>query len=143
MKIYEDIKKLRPSLEKGMAAMKAFDEMAWEERVRRVFGKTAEAVLAIEAKTRKNDPKKHAKRLEKIVESWDEILKIIDEELPDAAWLFEKMRINGMPMKPEDIELSHQDVVDAFVCSRDIRDKYLSGSMLWDLGELDEFSERL
>ncbi|MBR3927650.1 MAG: sn-glycerol-1-phosphate dehydrogenase [Clostridia bacterium] len=143
MNIYEEIKKLHPSLDKGMAAMKAFDEKAWEERVRRVFGKTAEAVLKIEEKTHKNDPAKHAKRLEKIVSNWNEILKIIDEELPEAEWLFEKMRVNGMPMKPEDIGLTHQDVVDAFVCSRDIRDKYLSGSMLWDLGELDEFSERL
>ncbi len=143
MKIYEDIKKLNPSMEKGMQAMKAFDEKAWEERVRRVFGKTAEAVLEIERKTHKNDPEKHAKRLEKIVSNWDEILKIISEELPEAEWLFGKMAINGMPMKPEDISLTHQDVVDAFVCSRDIRDKYLSGSMLWDLGELDAFSERL
>ena len=53
------------------------------------------------------------------------------------------MEINGLPMKPEDISLSRQDVVDAFVCSRDIRDKYLSGSMLWDLGELDDFAKRL
>ena len=143
MKIYEDIKKLTPSMEKGMAAMKAFDKETWEARVRRVFGKTAEAVLEIEEKTHKNDPEKHAKRLENIIQNWDEILKIISEELPDAEWLFEKMRVNGMPMKPEDINLTHQDVVDAFVCSRDIRDKYLSGSMLWDLGEMDEFAERL
>ena len=34
---------------------------------------------------------------------------------------------------------SAQDVADAFVGSRDIRDKYLSCSMLWDLGYLDEF----
>lgn len=143
MKIYEDIKKLKPSMEKGMQAMNAFDEKAWGERVRRVFGKTAEAVLEIERRTHKNDPEKHAKRLEKIVSNWDEILKIISEELPEAEWLFGKMAVNGMPMKPEEISLTHQDVVDAFVCSRDIRDKYLSGSMLWDLGELDAFSERL
>ena len=143
MNIYEDIKKLRPTIEKGMAAMKAFDENEWKARVERVFGKTAQAVLDIEEKTHKNDPEKHAKRLVNIVENWDKILKIIDEELPDAGWLFERMRINNMPMKPEDIGLSHQDVVDAFVCSRDIRDKYLSGSMLWDLGELDAFAGRL
>ena len=100
-------------------------------------------MIALEAKEKKYDPEKHAKRLEKIVSNWDEILKIISEELPEAEWLFGKMAINGMPMKPEDISLTHQDVVDAFVCSRDIRDKYLSGSMLWDLGELDAFSERL
>lgn len=143
MKIYEDIKKLRPTVEKGMAAMKAFDANEWTARVRRVFGRTADAVLAIEEKTHKNDPVKHEKRLHNIVDNWEEILKIIDEELPSAEWLFGKMAVNGMPMKPEDIGLCRQDVVDAFVCSRDIRDKYLSGSMLWDLGEMDAFAERL
>lgn len=143
MKIYEEIRKLKPDREKALNAMRAFDEDAWRDRVKRVFGKTAPQVLAIEEKTRKNDPAKHAVRLERIIENWDRILAVIDEELPDIGWLFDKMRITGMPMTPEDLGLSRQDVADAFVCSRDIRDKYLSGSMLWDLGEMDAFAERL
>ena len=82
-------------------------------------------------------------RLTRILDNWDEIQKIIREELPDREWLFGKMKQTGMPMTPEELGISHEDVVDAFVCSRDIRDKYLSGSMLWDLGELDDFAKRL
>lgn len=143
MNIYEDIKRLQPSREKAEAAMKAFDPAAWEARVRRVFGKTAPQVLAIEEKAHKNDPARHAVRLTRILDNWDEIQKIIREELPDREWLFGKMKQTGMPMTPEELGISHEDVVDAFVCSRDIRDKYLSGSMLWDLGELDDFAKRL
>jgi hypothetical protein len=36
-----------------------------------------------------------------------------------------------------------EDVVDAFLGSRDIRDKYLSCSMIWDLGLTDEFADYL
>ncbi len=48
-----------------------------------------------------------------------------------------------MPLTPADIGVSTQDVVDAFIGSRDIRDKYLSSSLLWDLGLMDEFAQRL
>lgn len=143
MRLYDRIKALVPSREKAESAMKAFDADEWEARVKRVFGKTAPQVLAIEEKTQKNDPAKHAVRLNRILDSWNDILKIIEEELPDSEWLFGKMRDTGMPMEPSDIGITPEDVKDAFVCSRDIRDKYLSGSMLWDLGELDDFAKEL
>ena len=53
------------------------------------------------------------------------------------------MAATGMPMKPSDIGVPMQDVVDAFIGSRDIRDKYLCSSLLWDLGLMDEFAQRL
>ena len=46
------------------------------------------------------------------------------------------MRDLGMPMVPADIGISAQDTQDAFIASRDIRDKYLTSSLLWDMGVL-------
>ena len=48
------------------------------------------------------------------------------------------MRSLGMAMTPEDIGFTHQDAVDAFRAARDTRDKYLTSSMLWDMGVLLE-----
>ena len=45
----------------------------------------------------------------------------------------------GMPMIPSDIDVSDQDTRDAMHGSRDIRDKYLSSTMLWDMGLLYTF----
>ena len=143
MNLYEDIKTLVPDREKALKHMRDFDPARWEANIRRVFGKTAPQVLAIEQKAGKNDPAKHAARLERILAHWDEILKIIREELPDRDWLFDKMRQTGMPMTPAEIGISHQDTLDAFLCARDIRDKYLSCSLLWDLGEIEEFAQKL
>lgn len=143
MNIYDGIKTLVPSREKALRHMAEFDSAAWEKEIRRVFGKTAPQVLEIEKKTQKNSPEKHLKRLNAILDNWDAIQKIISEELPDKEWLLGKMRVTGMPMTPEDIGISHDDVVDAFLRSRDIRDKYLSGSFLWDLGEIEAFAEKL
>ena len=107
--------------------------------VKHIFGKTADQIIAIEDKTHKNDPARHAKRLNNIIDHWDDILKIAQEELPDAKWLHDAMAATGMPMTPADLGISQEDVVNAFVGARDIRDKYLSCSLIWDLGMTDEF----
>ena len=48
------------------------------------------------------------------------------------------MKKLGMPTKPEEIGVSRQDALDAFVCSRDIRNKFILSSMVWDLGYMEE-----
>lgn len=143
MKLYQKIREITPDRAKGEAHMKAFDRAQWEAQIRRIFGKTADEIIAIEDKTKKNDPARHAKRLDNLCNHWDEILKIMDEELPDYDWLYAKLAATGMPMKPSDIGVPMDDVVNAFVGARDIRDKYLSCSFLWDLGLTDEFAEAL
>lgn len=143
LKLYEKLKQVKPDRAKAEAHMKAFDEAAWTDQVKRIFGKTADEIFEIEAKTHKNDPEKHAQRLSRIIDNWDEILQIIDEELPDYDTLYSLMAATGMPMKPSEIGVPMQDVIDAFVGARDIRDKYLSCSLIWDLGLLDEFAAYL
>ena len=70
-------------------------------------------------------------------------MKIIDEELPEFGKLYALMDATGMPMRPSEIGVPMQDVVDAFVGARDVRDKYLSCSLIWDLGLTDEFAQYL
>ena len=141
MKIYKKmLTDLKPDRAVAEAHMAAFDPWAWEAQVRRIFGKTADQILDIEAKTRKNDPAKHAKRLDNILAHWDDILAIVREELPDYDHLYHVMAATGMPLTPADIDIPLEDAVNAFVGARDIRDKYLSCSMLWDLGVTDEYA---
>ncbi len=143
MKLYRKIRQIQPDRAKAEAHMNAFSRADWEAQVRRIFGKTADEIIAIEDKTHKNDPARHAKRLDNLVNHWDEILKIIDEELPDYDALYQTMAKTGMPMRPSEINVPMDDVVNAFIGARDIRDKYLSCSFLWDLGLTDEFAEYL
>ena len=137
--IYQKLREVTPDRERAEAHMRAFDRAEWEAQVRRIFGKTAEQIIAIEDRTHKNDPARHARRLDNIIAHWDEILQIIREELPDARWLRDAMAATGMPMTPSDIGVPEKDVIDAFVGARDIRDKYLSCSLIWDLGLTDDF----
>ena len=48
----------------------------------------------------------------------------------------------GMPMRPADLGIGLSDVRDALCASRDIRNKYLSSTMLWDLGLLYDMASR-
>lgn len=143
LRIYDRIREIKPDREKALKSVANFNNEAWEANVRRVFGATAPNVIAIEKTAGKNDPVKHAARLEKIIANWDGIQQIIREELPDREWLESVMQGTGMPTKPGQLGLSPQDVSDAFVCARDIRDKYLSCTMLWDLGLMEETAKWL
>ena len=129
--------------ERAQKAMAAFSPAEWEARVRRVFGATAEPILAIERQYGKNLPEGQAKRLHIIAEHWDEIRQIIADELPPREKVYSLMKRCGMPLTPADLGISRQDTVDAFLVSRDIRDKYLTSSLLWDIGLLDEAAEKL
>ena len=143
LSVYDRIRALKPRMERVESAIAAFDEAAWESRLRRVFGGTAEALIA-QAKARHgNDADERRRRAARIIERWDEIARVIDEELPDTEALRAKLRRIGLPMRPGEIGVSDQDALDAFVCSRDIRDRYLSSSMLWDIGELETCAEAL
>lgn len=143
LKLYEHLKKFTPDPEKAEAHMAAFDPERWEAEVRRIFGKTAPAILEIEKKAGKNDPGKHRERLARTLAHWDEIQKAMEEELPDLSELIRKMRMIGEPVKPSELGISLRDTVDAFVGSRDLRDKFLTSSLLWDLGEMEDYAKIL
>lgn len=138
MRVLQQLMQITPSREKAEAAMASFDPEAWTQNIRRVFGKVADRILEIEEKTKKNDPAKHAARLNAILAGWDTIEAIMREELPDFSSLELLMRKLGMPVTPEDLGISAADTRDAYICSRDIRDKYLTSSLLWDIGMLSE-----
>ncbi len=144
MKLYRKmLADVKPDRARAEAHMAAFDPAAWEAQIRRIFGKTADEIIAVENKAHKNDPEKHARRLDNIIAHWDEIVAIAREELPDYDELHRAMAQTGMPLTPADLGISVADTVDAFLGARDIRDKYLSCSLLWDLGLTEEFAAYL
>lgn len=141
--LYDWLRTLTPDRARAMRYVENFDAAAWEAMVRRIFGSTAPQILAIEAQTRKNDPENHKRRFAVIEANWPTILKIIEEELPETAKMDQLMRDLGMPRVPADLGISDADAKDAFTGAREIRDKYLSCSVLWDMGLTDEARARI
>ena len=137
LKIYERIKTLKPDMDRAIAAADSFDSEAWEANLRRVFGDTAEDIIKMELKAQKNERQARLQRAKRIIDNWDEILRIADSA-PSYSEIKTIMDSVGMPTSPDEIFVERQAVIDAFICSRDVRDKYLLSSMLWDIGYMED-----
>lgn len=103
------------------------------DKMREKLGHGAETMIALEAKEGKYSPEKHAARIEIIAAKREEILEVIDA-LPKSDELEKMMLSIGHPTKFSEIGLSDDDVKTAEMFARDIRDKYVLGRLLWDLG---------
>ena len=132
------IKTITPDRNRAEEFINNFDSKKWAEEVRRVFGKTAPEILAVEEKNGKNLPENHAKRLDAIISNWDKIQAIIARELPDSEKVRALMEQVGEPTKPSDIGVCKKDVLDAYFGTREIRNKYICSALLWDLGMYDD-----
>ncbi len=128
---------------KAENAMKSFSREKWEATMAEIFGPITPSILAIEEKVGKNRPETQQRHLKRIVDNWDEIRRIIKEELPPRDQIYALMSRCGMPLTPKDLNLTREDTLQALKGSREIRDKYLTSSLLWDLGLLGETAEKL
>lgn len=137
LRVYDHIRAMTPDREKALAFVQNFATEKWESEMRRIFGSAAEGLIAQEYESlHNNDKAAHAQRLERIIAHWDDIQRIIREELPETEKIVALMREVEAPMVPADIAINHQDTNDAFHYARNTRNKYLTSSMLWDLGVL-------
>lgn len=118
----------------------SFDQDKWEYMVHRIYGaKTAKQIIATANAEGRNSKSKHAKRLSIIRENWHEIIEIVEAELPSYQGLISIMNKFDLPLSPQEIGYSEQDKRDALIGSREVRNKYVTSSLLWDLGLLYEW----
>ena len=130
-------------LAKAHAAAASFSDEKWRAHMEQIFGTAAPSVFRLEEKAHKNDPAAREARLQTIAAEWPRLKQIIDDELPSYEEVLGIMTRAGMPLVPADLELTVQDTVEAFLGSRNIRDKYLTSSMLWDMGLLEDAAQLL
>ena len=144
LNLCDHVRAMKPDAEKAKTAVAHFSSEAWEAEMRAIFGeKTAEDVIALESHLQKNTPRNHEKRLAKILLHWDEIQQVIHDELPPKNVIVDLMKELQMVTTPQELGLTQQDAREAFFGSREIRDKYLTSSLLWDLGALHDFAQYL
>lgn len=138
IKIYEKIKTITPDKEKALCYVKKFNYEEWKKTLVSFLGKAANAMIEIEEKEQKYSVEKHAARFEIISNNWENILKIIDEELPasvEVEGLLDKIEA---PKVPSRIGIDEKDNHMAFKATKDIRDKYVLSRLAWDLGVIEE-----
>lgn len=77
-------------------------------------------------------------RLKRIIESWPQILEIIEQELPSVEELEKLLECIGCPKTLAEIGQDEQLLKQTFETTKDIRDKYVLSRLIWDLGIIDE-----
>ena len=140
---YERLVTLTPDREKALAAFDRFDRAAWRGQIRSYLGGAADAILRdIDASERYN-AQKHRQRLDNIVARWDDILQIIREELPSSDSVVRLLETIGAPVSSAEFGVPVSENALTFKMTKDIRDKYILSTLLFDMGELEEVSEEV
>ncbi len=133
--LYEKILNITPDKQKALAHAKSFDYNAWAQELKSFLGSGANAMIALEEKEQKYSVEKHQKRLEVIMNKWDNICQIIRKEVPSQKKLEEILLSIGAPTTAQEIGIDC-DLVTTLKATKDIRDKYVLSRLLWDLGEI-------
>lgn len=139
LKIFDLLRSLNPDRARAERFVRGHSDADWEARMKDIFGSTAESLIRKEREEyHQNDVDAHAIRLERILSQWPQIQQVIADEIPPTSEVIQRMTNLGLPTTPADLGVSHKDTLRALHGSRNIRDKYLTSSLLWDLGILYE-----
>ena len=138
IRLYGRLKSISPSKEKALAFVSSYDYEQWKSVIREFYGKAAEAVIENEKIEQKYSVERHAERIDRIIDSWDKILDMISEELPDASEIESILKRMGAPTELADLGLDEKLRTTLFKATKDIRLKYVLSHLAWDLGIEDE-----
>ena len=136
--LYEKIKGITPDKEKAIKFVNEFDFGKWADKLREFIGQGAEAMIELEAKEKKYDVNSHLERIDVIINNWERILEIIEEEIPSVSEIEDIFKTINLPKEPKEIGIPNSLIPMTFKATKDIRDKYVLSRLAWDLGILDE-----
>ena len=137
--LYEKVLTLSPDKNKALDFVSQFDYEKKKAELRTLLGGAAETMIALEQKEQKYSKEKHAKRLNIIIEKWDKICQIIQEEIPTKQEIDTILETIGSPKTVEEIGVCC-DLHEVLKATQDIRDKYVLSRLLWDLGVIEEIT---
>lgn len=143
VRLYERLKTVIPDEAKAKDYVNSFSYENWKEDLRAFLGNSAETMIAQEDKENKYDKSTHPARFAKIADNWNNILQILEEELPSVQRLSEIMDTIGISKDLQTIGVDSKTAKMTFKATKDIRDKYVLSRLAWDLGVIDELCELL
>ncbi len=143
VKLYEELKKITPDERLAKEYVDNFSLDDWNTQLRAFLGNSSQTMISREMKEGKYNKSTHPARFAVIAGNWDEILRIIDEELPSYTQLTLLLDTIGIPKELSSMGVDRETAKLTFKATKDIRDKYVLSRLAWDLGVLDNLSEKL
>ncbi len=142
LRAYERLRDARPDFEGARRAAAAFDEEAWQARMRAAYGAGAKDVLELEARSHKNAPANVIERLLALENRWPEVEALI-AALPTPAEVHAQLSAVGAPSEPAQLGIDGDLLAEGILCAKELRVRYGLWQMLFDLGMLDETAQAL
>lgn len=142
-KLYDALKKMTPDENIARAYVDSFCYEQWADVLRNFLGHSGETMIALEKKEQKYDKSTHPARFARIAKNWDEILDILNEELPGSEEIARILHTIGVSTDAQDLGLDKETLKLTFMATKDIRNKYVLSHLAWDMGVLDELCNQL
>lgn len=131
---YERLKNITPDREKAKAHFSSFDLNAWLEKIRAYLGKAGDVMIENAPSSERYNKEKHEQRLENIINNWDEILETVEKEIPPCDEIIGILKMIEAPASSAGIDIPESENELTFLMTKDIRDKYILSTLLFDLG---------
>lgn len=142
-RMYEDLVKETPDIRLATENTENFDREKWYGKLHGYLGKNAEPMIALDRRLDRYSPADQRKRFDRIAAHFDEIKKIVSEEIPPSAEIERLLDLIGCPKTPREIGIDESKQGLVFAATKDIRDKYILSTLLWDMGLLDRYADRI
>jgi glycerol-1-phosphate dehydrogenase [NAD(P)+] len=143
VKLYELISTATVDFDSATNKIKRFHYDEWKAYMHKVYQQAAPGIIALEEKAQKNSPEKHEKRIQVIQDKWTKIVGIIKEIVPATQAIEEILQKAGAPINPLQIGVDADTVFNSLITAKEIRPRYTILQLLWDVGLLEEFAQRI
>ena len=131
----------RYSYDAAREKAKAYDQAAWEAKINEVYGASASSIIALEHESQKNEVNGRLKRIDAIEAHWDEIVKLMDDNMPTAARMIEILKSLDAPYLPSQIGFDDDRLYNAMLYAKETRARYTMLSMMADLGVTEDLAK--
>lgn len=143
LKMTEFLREQRPDFDAARAKAKEYDQAAWEETITKVYGASASSIIDLERKSKKNAVEGRLARIDAMEANWDEIVKIMDDNMPTAAHMIDILKSLNAPYLPSQLDYDDERLYNALMYAKETRARYSMLTMIADLGMTDELAKKV
>lgn len=143
LKMTEFLRMNRPDFNLARERAKAYDAAEWEKNIEKIYGAAASSIIALERKSQKNAAEGRLKRIDAIEANWDEIVKLMDDNLPSSEHMIDILKSMDAPYLPSQIGFDDERLYNALIYAKETRERYSLLSMMADLGIIEDLAKKV
>jgi glycerol-1-phosphate dehydrogenase [NAD(P)+] len=144
-KLYHTIINEKVDFNKALEGAQSFDKEAWIKYIEKVYKEAAEDIVK---QIKVDTPQSYVleskiKRIQSIRDNWGEIVETVKQCVPEADILRDMLKDCGAPVKPCDIAVDDNMVLESIKTAKDLRPRYTILQLAEDLGMLESMAVKV